>query len=57
VRYIKPIYRIRAARGANDITMVVLFVGCVVLAEREKTYYSYIDILRSNSFWFPPEPK
>ena len=34
-----------------------LGVVLVCFEQRKKTYYSYIEILRSNSVWFPPEPK
>ena len=30
--------------------MVVLFVGCGCVAEKEKTYYSYVENLRRDSF-------
>ena len=30
--------------------MVVLFVGCGCVAEKRKTYYSYVENLRRDSF-------
>jgi hypothetical protein len=39
------------------LTMVVLFVGCGCVAETRKTYYSYVENLRRDSFLFPPERK
>ena len=37
-------------RRGKRLTMVVVVGGCVVFRKTRKTYYSYVEILRSDSF-------
>ena len=55
--YIGLIRLIHSVGGAN-VSPWWWWLGVVLCFKNaKKTYYSYVEILRSDSFWFPPESK